>query len=339
MRGDVSKYLFIDSEIGDGRVSLPPMPFATQGHEKMSFTLLNFTMNKRWPKINRTNNTFYIFDSDTDTYYEVEIPVGTYHTFTSLKNVIQTEISKVITASLSSLITSITVSYETAERAFTFTTVVATTSPVTDVSRFQIRCFHIKDGTVPAGVSAEGAFSDVHEIIGGRPLRNTNNLQNSFEQAGNVMMSRYPASLNSCSSLYLRFNLDTGNYESPGLDIKSKDQAQMQHSDIFAQIPIESGNEELENSHEIVTYHDCNDTFQIWIPQKSVEHLQLYVTDKRNRRLTEFDRGQTEDGLMNFNVILRWDKFIGQKPEESVIERPIPPQLYPPQYGYGMPRI
>ena len=57
MRGDVSKYLFIDSEIGDGRVSLPPMPFAAQGHEKMSFTLLNFTMNKRWPKINRTNNT------------------------------------------------------------------------------------------------------------------------------------------------------------------------------------------------------------------------------------------------------------------------------------------
>ena len=339
MRGDVSKYLFIDSEIGDGRVSLPPMPFAAQGHEKMSFTLLNVTMNKRWPKINRTNNTFYIFDSDTDTYYEVEIPVGTYHTFTSLKDAIQTAVESARVASLSSLISLITVDYLTSERAFTFTTNVATVTPAINVSRFQIRCFHIKDGTVPSGVSADGAFSDVHEIIGGRPLKNTNNLQNSFERASSLMVSRYPASLNSCSSLYLRFNLDTGNYESPGLDIKSKDQAQMQHSDIFAQIPIESGNEELENSHEIVTYHDCNDTFQIWIPQKSVEHLHLYVTDKRNRRLTEFDRGQTEDGLMNFNVILRWDKFIGQKPEEAVLERPIPPQLYPPQYGYGMPRI
>ena len=208
-----------------------------------------------------------------------------------------------------------------------------------NVARFEIRCFHIKDGTVPSGVSPDGAYSDVHEIIGGRPLRNTNNLQNSFESKGNFMVSRYPISLNTCNSLYLRFNLDVGNYESPGLDFKSADQAQMQHSSIFAMIPIDSNDEELTSAHDIVSFNDCNDMYQVWIPQKSVEHLQLYVTDKRNRRLTEFDTGQVEDGLMNFNLVLRWDKFIGVKPEEHTFEGPFPPQLFPPQYGYGMPRI
>lgn len=342
MRGDITKYLFIDSEIGDGRISLPPLPFSAAGNEKMTLTLLSFSMNKRWPKINPTNNTFYIYDNVSDTYYEVQIPIGTYYKFAGsdgLEGGLQDIVGKLYATSTSALfamVSDIKVGYEAKERAFTFD---FTTKTGYNKSRFEIRCFHLKNGSVPAGVGRQGAFSDSYEILGCRPIRDSDKMQNSMVNAGGVLVSRYPVSLNTCDSLYLRFNLGVGNYESPGLDFKSQSQEQLQNSDIFAVIPIEGNDENLEHLHEIVKYTDSHDTYQVPIPQKSVEHLQFFVTDKRNRRLTEFDAGQIEDGLMNFNLVCRWDKFIGPKPEEQVKEAPIPPQLFPPQYGYGMPRI
>lgn len=341
MRGDLeggqTKFLFIDSEVGNGRISLPPNPFSAAGNERMSLTLLNFTMNRRWPRINPTNNTFYIFSTLANSYNECTIPIGDYYSGSELATKVTDAITASLTANPISNLTNIAVSYDDLTRTMKFT-MTGTVNKAT----IEVRCFHIKDGVVPAGVSRQGAFSDVHEILGGRPLKNASSLSNSmnFDATSGFMFSRYPIILNTMSALYLRFNLDVGNYESPGLDMKSKDHVQVQNSNIFARIPIETSDESIKTLHQIIAFDDCNDTYQKFIPQKQMEHLQLYVTDKRNRSLVEFDDGQVEDGLMNFNVVLRWDKFVGPKMEEhhSKNDGP-PPPLYPPQYGYGMPRI
>ena len=57
MRGQVTKYLFIDSSVEDGNIHLPPHPFSTVDEESMALTLLSFSMRKNIPQINNTNNT------------------------------------------------------------------------------------------------------------------------------------------------------------------------------------------------------------------------------------------------------------------------------------------
>lgn len=342
MRGDITKYLYIDSEVGDGKISLPPMPFSAAGNERMSLTLINFTMSRRWPRINPTNNTFYIYQESTDTYREINIPIGDYLSYEDLRQAIDNEIDKHTGSKPNAIstITSIDVAYVPLTRTFSFT--INSSSATFNKKDLQIRCFHLKDGAVPSGVSRIGSFSDVHEILGGRPLKDASNLGNSLDiDINDKMFSRYPASLSTNNALFLRFNLDVGQYESPGLDFKHKDHNQLQHSNIFARIPMETSDESVATLHQVISYDDTNDTFQLFLPQKDISHLQIFVTDKRNRSLTQFDAGQVESGLMNFNVVLRWDKFIYPRTEEpkSAYEGPIPPMLYPPQYGYGMARI
>ena len=70
VRGQVSKLIFIDSSVNtDGRdhtkVMCPPHPFSAQGNERMALTLVSFTMRRNWYNINATNNTFYLFVSNT----------------------------------------------------------------------------------------------------------------------------------------------------------------------------------------------------------------------------------------------------------------------------------
>ena len=84
MRGDITKYLFIDSAVDSGRVSLPSQPFACIDNETMAFTLLNFTMRRNWPQINQTNNRFYIYLRDSQTFYETILPAGDYADYASI---------------------------------------------------------------------------------------------------------------------------------------------------------------------------------------------------------------------------------------------------------------
>ena len=98
MRGEISKYLYIDSSCDNGRVSLPPQPFSCADHESMSFTLLSFSMRRNFPQISAINNRFYIYVRLDQSFYEVIIPPGDYGTYEAIKDAINIAIAATILA-------------------------------------------------------------------------------------------------------------------------------------------------------------------------------------------------------------------------------------------------
>ena len=172
MRGDITKYLFIDSAVDSGRVSLPSQPFACIDNETMAFTLLNFTMRRNWPQINQTNNRFYIYLRDSQTFYETIVPPGDYADYASITTALNDAIVATIgsNASLSTEVQSITATHTASTRMFVFTIQMAN-GATANLSDVEIRCYHIKDGNVPTGMTREGAYSDSYEVLGANALK------------------------------------------------------------------------------------------------------------------------------------------------------------------------
>jgi hypothetical protein len=343
MRGEQSKFLFIDSAVDHGRVSLPPQPFSCHDNESMSFTIVDFTMRRNFPQISLANNTFYIYVSSDQSFYEVTIPIGDYASYTALNTAISSALTTTLSSanpssSLRTKVSALVSTYVALTRTYAFSLTMAGGASATDI---EIRCYHIKDGNVPSGISKNGAFSDVHEILGGEPLKGDIN-KNSFSRDTadtSILYSKFPASLSTLDALYLRCNLELGNYEAPGLDMFHVDGVQMQNSNIIAKIPIRGSTEAIRQAHEIITFEDAGgDLYQKILPLKNLEHVQFFVTDKRNRSMREYAPDQAEIGMMSFNLTVRWDKFIPPKPEHP---RPngFPASAYPASYGYGQPRI
>lgn len=370
MRGDLTKFLFIDSALDNGKVRLPARPFSCHGHEQMSLTLIQFTMKRNFPLINTYNNTFYLYDTKNQRYHEVVIQGGCYNSFDtgseSLMSAIQTAIDVTIAAAIAAVpannpsvgqpghiptpnVTAITVGYDKVLRCFTFVPTI--TGTIAADNTIEIRCFHVKNNSPPpAGVSRNGATSDVHEILGLKTIfdaaspfncAGVENTTSSGSITATLLYGFYPASLSTLDSVYLRCDFDVGNYESPHLDVSKLDTDELQHSFIFAKIPISSSNESELEAHRLIVYEDTNDVYQKMLPMKSLGHLQFYVTDKRNRKLAAFAKGQEEFGQMHFDLVMRWDKFIGPKEmeHESMYDNRLPPQLLPKTYGYGQPRM
>lgn len=343
MRGEISKFVFIDSSVDDGRVSLPTPPFCCVDNESMSFTLLDFAMRRNWPTINATNNTFYIYMDSDQSLYEVVIPPGDYATYDDLKEAVDTAIAATITAADSTTalkinVTSITPTFVDVSRTFVFTITMTSTASVT-ANDVEIRCYHVKSGAVPSGVSKQGAFSDCYEILGAEPLTSDVDKNSLKRVSTNKLYSQFPVSLSTLDALYIRTNFDMHSYESPGLDMFHKPSVQVQPSSIFARVPIRNSDSSMRQAHEIVTYEDAGgDMYQKFIQRNNLEHIQFYVTDKRNRTLAEFDKKQNEIGLMSFSMTLRWDKFVPEKPAHP-IPKGFPAQTFPPSYGYGAARV
>jgi hypothetical protein len=323
MRGTQSRLIFIDSSVnthGDrSHISLPPHPFTAIGNDRMSLTLLSMSIRRNWMNLNPTNNTFYIYADST--FYECAIPPGVYSSFAALEVALQSVLSTVV-ASISS-ITSITASFIPLTRTFTFTFVMASGHESDPV---QIRCYHIKNGTFPTGVSAQGGFSDVHEILGGKPIR-SNVDSSSLQVNGLVHGSYYPASLNTLDAIYLHLSTETNNYESTGHNTNVEDSNRVVESSIFARIPFSRSS--FDEVHEVVEYQDTNDVFQTFLVRKSLENISLKVTDARGRSLAQLDPTQADNGLMAFRLCLRWDLFQYAKKEH----------VPPPEFHSDLPRI
>ena len=125
MRGTSSKLIWIDSSVnthGDKTsVLVPSHPFDAHGNEKMSLTLLQFSLRRNFYNINPTNNVAYIYINGT--YHEWKITPGVYHTFDLLRAAIQTGLSNAIVTIPE--ITSVAVTYNSVTRLYTIDFTVA----------------------------------------------------------------------------------------------------------------------------------------------------------------------------------------------------------------------
>ena len=138
MRGDVSKLIFIDSTVAtDGRDTtkvMLPQQFSTGVGEKMSLSLVSFTMRRNWYNINATNNKFYIFVGGV--HYVVRILPGVYAKFTTLA----VAIGKAATLTIASIaeISDSVITYYPLTRTFGLQFQMADDYLTTNV---QVRCY------------------------------------------------------------------------------------------------------------------------------------------------------------------------------------------------------
>ena len=301
VKGAISKYLYIDSSLNTHndhtKVLLPATPFSAEGGERMSLTLLSFGMRKAFHDINPTNSIFYLFVGAT--YYEVQIATGTYATFTDLA----IAINDALTAAIAGIaeITSAATTYTARTRTYQIVFTMAGGHAATEV---QIRCFLVKSGTLPAGVSRAGGFNDSYLILGAKPIRTVALAANGLLQPGtiNTLVSTAPVVLSTIDAIYLRAGtIETGSYESTGFDTQAQDSLRMVESSIFARIPFD-------DTADVIELEDTGgDMFQHFLARKHVDTLDLRITDARGRSLAQLDPTQAEHGLLAFRVVLRWD--------------------------------
>jgi hypothetical protein len=309
VRGTVSKLLFIDSSVnthGDHtKVLVPPHPLSATGNERLALSLVSFSMRRNWYNLNPTNGIFYLFVAGT--HYEVTIAPGVYSTFTSLVTAIQDALT--VTVGGIAEITSAAIGYTAVTRHFGFVFTMATGHTATEV---QVRCFAIKGGTLPAGVSVAGGFNDSHEILGAKPIRSAGQVFNSLAQpaAINALTSLYPASLNTLDAVYIHINtIETGNFMSTGFESHAQESLRLIESSMFARIPFDDSS--FTETHEVVSFEDSGgDMYQSFLQRKHIDTLDIRVTDARGRSLAQLDPTQADNGLMSYKLCLRWDLFV-----------------------------
>jgi hypothetical protein len=174
----------------------------------------------------------------------------------------------------------------------------------------EIMCHAIKNEALTTGMSPEGGFSDVHEILGARPIRSFDAMPKSLDgtlTAGKwVFLSPYPAALNTLDALYLHLDIGTGNFMSTGFESYAADSLRMVESSLFARIPFSDSS--FSEKHEVVTFEDSGgDMYQSMIHRHSIESLDIRVTDARGRSLSMHCPEQSKDGMLGFRLVLRWD--------------------------------
>ena len=313
-RGTISKLIFIDSSVNtDGRdhtkVLVPAHPFSAQGGERMALSLVSFTMRRNWYNVNPTNNTFYLFVGGA--HYQVVITPGVYSTL----NLLAAAINDAMTVTLGGVaqIDAVATGYSATTRHLTIVFTMAVGHAATEV---QVRCFAIKGGALPAGVTVQGGFNDSHELLGAKPIRSTADLFNSLTQPGaiNTLTSTYPSSLNTLDAIYLHMNtIETGNFMSTGFESHASESLRLIESSLFARIPFDDST--FTEAHEVVSYEDSGgDMYQSFLQRKSIDTLDIRVTDARGRSLAQLDPTQGAAGLMGFRMCLRWDLFVPPPP-------------------------
>jgi hypothetical protein len=310
VRGTTSKLIFIDSSVnthGDHtKVIVPPHPFSATGAERLALSLVSFSMRRNWYNLNNTNRTFYLFLANA--YYEVNIVAGVYSSFATLAAAIQTALGVTI-AGVAQIATA-AVAYSAVSRKFTISLTMAAGSEAVPV---EIRCFAVKGGALPAGVTLQGAYSDSHEILGARPVRVVANAADSMVgelAAGvNTLISYYPASLNTLDAVYIHINtIETGNFMSTGHESHAQDSLRLIESSLFARVPFDDSS--FTEAHEVIQFEDNGgDSYQSFLSRKSLDTLDIRVTDARGRSLATLDPTQADEGLMAFRMCLRWDLF------------------------------
>ena len=318
VRGQVSRLLFLDSSVngtGTGdrtRLLLPSGHFTATGNEQMSLTLQSFSIRRNWYNINSTNNTGYVFTNDV--YYEFSIPPGTYTTFADLATAIATSLTALIAANsgLSAITSAAACTYSALTRKFTITF-----TKVQNVDKaIEIRCFALKQA-LPTGVTPQGGFNDFFEILGGRSIKTAAAASNSLElQTGTpvnkeVLISYIPAALNTMDAIYLHLpTLETGNFMSTGHESHILDSNRLVESSIFARIPFDDST--FTEVHEVIQFEDTGgDSFQSMLSRKSLEQIELRVTDPKGRSL-----GQAANFGPSYNAVLRFDIFVPPQPQE-----------------------
>lgn len=337
VRGVVSRQLFIDSSVNTHfdrtKLNLPPHPFSAVGTERISLSLQQFAIRKQWYNVNATNNVGYIYIDST--YHEFIIAPGTYASFNALARALQDALN--VEAAKIAEINEFAVAYTEATRKFEIDVSMTSRQDET-YEKVELRCFAVKNGALPAGVSSRGGFSDLHELLGGKPLTSGTDDFESLEthdggSEDQNIVSFFPACLDTLPAIFIHLvAFETGNYMSTGLERNLQDDFRLVESSLFARIPTSPANQSIfANEHEMIEFMDPgSDMFQAFPMRKNMEQLELRICDGKGRSLSALDPDNTEHGF-RWQGVIRFDLFKPQairtgKPVGSIITNH-PPEL------------
>ena len=348
MKGDQSRYIFLDSRVstrGDrAHISLPRSAFHAGPSDRMSLTLVNFSMRRNFYNIHQYNQKFYLIHKNLDvdsaqnntvTRLEVNILPGSYQTHDKLAIAIQSSLRATILAGGNSVAESIdstncTVTFDAETRKMLIkirfkTTIHLPSGPTYNHVNddLSIRTYNIDpyDNSIN-GLNETGAKNNSYIILGSVPIKNTQEDKESFikETSGSdkTFESKYPSSLSTNESLYIRFpTLEMQNYSSSSYDPNNSENNKILESNLFARIMIPSST--YDEEHELIQWEDPgNDLFSVTLGRKNLESLSIQITDAYSNLLSEVHPGQSEDGLLSFRCVLRWDLFKGKEPEVPI---------------------
>jgi hypothetical protein len=299
-----TKNIFLDSSINtegnDGRLArwiCPAEGFSVNTQQFIKMTLNSFSMRRNWYNINTNNCIFYSLNGLT--YTEYVIQQGNYTTFTSLATAIQNAIQVVHPLA--------TVLWDPTSRKFQFDMTLALTF---NAIEFFVG-FICKTGTPPGGVSDLGFFNDSFEILGGRPTRDVNIIQNLMAQVGTAVPavgniiheSYYVGALNTIAELVIRTSLQGGNYQSFGYERNLPSASGLTNTDIIARIPIDEAT--WTPQKEFIHFEDFDDNFSVIIPEKQLSQMVFSVGDHKGRLIPEVNFAQAQDGALSFRLSLK----------------------------------
>lgn len=312
-----SRLIFVDSETntvgnkGHCKINIPQHPFSVCCQDQMRLTLLSFDMRRNWYSVNATNNTFYIRNAGNvlDTYDEVTIAPGSYETFAELAAAVQTALQAVTGLAAA------TCTYTRSSRKFTFNLTGA------GANAFIVAYQAKGGGALPVGVSENGFFQDVHELLGLIPSRTQAPVNACGGTTGpGAHVAPFPGALNTLECIYLRTNLIAGNYATYGTERFLPDENGLTETALFARIPLNKTC--FDDFFSFIQFEDSNDLYQIHMQQKAIDQLELFVTDDKGRLLSEVDPLQADLGMLNFKVVLRWDHMRVTHPPITYVPTP-----------------
>lgn len=183
-------------------------------------------------------------------------------------------------------------------------------------------------------------FQSFFEVVGGcyenRGKVPGNTIQEQFANLRSVFSERvdtgvltasgeYPVSLQQIENLFLRTNLNSENFQSPGFDTGL--QNNIASSQILAKIPVGVPNstttfyvpfQQQQQAYnavsvpvgKIIYYTDNgNNMYSIKLTQKRTAQLRLFLTDKYGRLIDPVSPSQVNCGMLGFTASLRVDTF------------------------------
>ena len=107
---------------------------------------------------------------------------------------------------------------------------------------------------------------------------------------------------------------------STGHESFAEDSLRLIESSIFARIPFDDSS--FTEVHEVVAYEDSgNDAYQSFLTRKSIDSLDVRVTDHAGRSLATINPTQAADGQLGWRAVFRWDLFYDPRPPVAAQSR------------------
>ena len=279
-------------------------------------TLLNFNMYKNWTDVNNNNDSLVFKQGGS--YSAINLPNQNYASLHDLAKSFGNAIVSAMNAlGLYGGVTLNTTILPPASASIAGTTNNVITITIDTTNPHGIVASDLTDGTwyinsiidtenIPGGLVGVQRGADSGLLLGGDRLQ-ANTLVNSFSvdvttNANKIIISgRYPAQRSTEPNVYMRINPAPQIFASEAFQttLQTTGENKLNPSSILAEIKIDT---------EFVQYTPTSDKeFFCNMYQNAINHLDIRLTDSRNRALPVYALGQTTTGNRFFTATLRVD--------------------------------